>query len=487
MTEELRIKLDLNSKRFRKGLKNAQKGVARLNGAMKMIGIGATVGGIMKLGSSLMTLADDLGTNAAKLGVTTDYLQELGYAAEQSGISSDTATMGFQRFARRLAQAQAGGGELNETLHEMGIAVHNADGSTRSATEVFRDFADGIAATDDPQQRLLRGFKAFDSEGVALVAMLEKGSAGFDQLAREAHEAGVVLEEDAIKEIDQADKFLKRFGQRATVVFAKFLRSAVRAFKVGQKFAENFFTDLFVNLDSLGSAFGKLIRLDFDGFAKDLGDAMSNSRSMGEMFEDAVKHVDKQFEIERKISEEKSRQKASMQQITEQSKKQQEAAAKMQAAEQKRADAMQKLRNQKRDRSLMTLEELAAKDGKLEKTDPVVAALRKQLAFSQQGLDSKGKTLTLTKEQERNLLLAEKANLYEQLGKSLANQMQFGRSQRAFAMADQIRKMTPYLKSGERNPLKVAEDQLRTANDQLEVAKRQLETTRANFPLKMAP
>ena len=477
MTSTLRVVLGLQAKGFNKSLSAARRRLTTFNKALGLIGLGASVGGLMRVSKSALTLADDLGTAAAKLGVTTDFLQELQFAAEQSGVGADTATMAFQRFSRRLAQAQQGGGELHSTLQDMGIAMFNADGTTRQATDVLNDFADGLKATDDPSQRLLRAFKAFDSEGVSMLAVLSKGSEAFNELRRNAHEAGVVLEEEHIANLDKADKSLKRFGQQAKIGFAKFVSGAIRAFKIGQKFFEYLFDQGFRRLPILKDMLANLLRLDFEGFNQERDKLKSVTKSIGEIYSDAAKTVDSQLSIEEKLTKETEKRRAIIEQTTKQ-------IAEQKKLQNKIAEQQGKLNTAKRDRSLLTLDELAAQEGALEKTNPHLQRLRKQLEFAEKGLSPTGGRF-INKEFERSKLLGEKASVAERLGEALARQGLTQRSQRAFALADQLRKMTPHLKSAERDPFKVMTDQLQAAKDSLEELKKQSAVFGDNFPLRM--
>ena len=120
----------------------------------------------------------------------------------------------------------------------------------------------------------------------------------------------------------------------------------------------------------------------------------------------------------------------------------------------------------------------------LEKTNPHLQRLRKQLEFAEKGLSPTGGRF-INKEFERSKLLGEKASVAERLGEALARQGLTQRSQRAFALADQLRKMTPHLKSAERDPFKVMTDQLQAAKDSLEELKKQSAVFGDNFPLRM--
>ncbi|KKN09959.1 hypothetical protein LCGC14_1041360, partial [marine sediment metagenome] len=159
-------------------------------------GLGAAVKGAVKF-------ADEIGKTAGKLGVTTDALQEFVFAAGQSGVNASTATMALQRFTRRAAEAAKDTGEAKEALKSMNIQLTDNRGNLRDSQDLLADVAEAMKNTESAGERLRLGFKLFDSEGVALVNMLISGREAFNALRREAHELGVVFDEDLIKRAEK--------------------------------------------------------------------------------------------------------------------------------------------------------------------------------------------------------------------------------------------------------------------------------------------
>ena len=67
---------------------------------------------------------------ADKLGVGVEELQRMRYAADLSGISTQTFDMALQRFTRRAAEAAAGTGEAKDALAALGIQLIDANGNS---------------------------------------------------------------------------------------------------------------------------------------------------------------------------------------------------------------------------------------------------------------------------------------------------------------------------------------------------------------------
>ncbi len=207
---------------IKKSIKKVNAGFGKITKTVKKMALPvvALAGAFVLLTKRSLKAADAIAKTADKLGVSTDALQELRYAAELSGVKITALDMGLQRFTRRLAEARQGMGELKGVIEQYDISITNADGSSRSMQDVLGSLADVIANTTDKQERLRIAFKAFDSEGVALVNLLNKGAIGLEEFRQEAHRLGIVIEEDLLRQAEKANdaitKMSKIFGTTLT-------------------------------------------------------------------------------------------------------------------------------------------------------------------------------------------------------------------------------------------------------------------------------
>lgn len=163
---------------------------------------------LARASQATLQYAQDLESASDRIGFGIEQLQEYRFAAEQNGIATRSLDMGLQRFSRRVAEANQGTGELLGTLEQYDIQLRNADGSMRDINDIFRDYADAIAGADNQSEALRLAFKAFDSEGAALVEFLRGGSQALDDFGTQAREAGVVLEEDLIRQGAEAKRVI---------------------------------------------------------------------------------------------------------------------------------------------------------------------------------------------------------------------------------------------------------------------------------------
>ena len=226
------IALGLQPSEYTKGLKKAQaktKNFSRASGrsfksldkqfgmmtkSMVRFGLAAAgvagVGGLLRLGKASISAADELGKAAEKIGLTTDALQELRFAAElSSGMLANQTDMALQRFSRRVGEAANDTGELKGTLDRLGISVRDGNGNVRDLNDILDDFADAIRDADSDTERLAIAFKGFDSEGAKLVTTLNKGSGELRRLRKEARDLGAVLDAESIEKASKADRQFK--------------------------------------------------------------------------------------------------------------------------------------------------------------------------------------------------------------------------------------------------------------------------------------
>lgn len=202
---------------------------------------------------SSISSIDALAKTADKLGLTTDALAGLRFAAEQTGIAQTTLDMALQRSTRRIAEAAQGTGEAIKALDTLGLSA--VDLAKKSPDQQMRDIADAMGQVEGEGAKLALAFKLFDSEGAALVNTLAGGSEALDEFQSQAETLGLAISRvDAAKveaandAINRMNSGLKGAAQSVTVTLApviaaladKFVESAIAAGGFG-KVAEGAF------------------------------------------------------------------------------------------------------------------------------------------------------------------------------------------------------------------------------------------------------
>lgn len=140
---------------------------------------------------------DNVAKTADKLGMSTDALQKLRYAAERTGVSTQTLDMSMQRMSRRIAEAANGTGEAVSALQELGLSAVELNNA--KPDKALGLIADRLEKVTNHKDKMRIAMKLFDSEGVALVNTLRGGSKALTQLGDEAVKANYVLDEKSLR------------------------------------------------------------------------------------------------------------------------------------------------------------------------------------------------------------------------------------------------------------------------------------------------
>jgi len=208
-------KLNITIKAFdntKKAFRTATAGLKKVGGAVAstktaIVGlVGAA--GFGALISSSLRAGDSLAKTASKIGVTTEALSGLRYAAELTGVSSETMDMALQRFTRRASEAALGTGEAVNALKEL-----NLDAESLVKLPLDKQMglvADAMAGVGTQSDRVRLAMKLFDSEGVALVNTLAGGSVALETMAEEADDLGISLSGVDAKAIEDANDAFTR-------------------------------------------------------------------------------------------------------------------------------------------------------------------------------------------------------------------------------------------------------------------------------------
>ena len=185
---------------------------------------GKVVQGINALVQETAALGDGIDKVSSKLGINAQALQELRFAAEQTGVSTNTMDMALQRFTRRAAEAAKGTGEAKAALEEMNVRLKDSNGQLRPTEDLLGDVAEAMGRTKNDGDRLRLAFKLFDSEGAALVNTLKGGRGALEALRQTARDTGGVLDAELIAasaELTDTQNELKLTIQGVRNVIAK--------------------------------------------------------------------------------------------------------------------------------------------------------------------------------------------------------------------------------------------------------------------------
>ena len=191
---------------------------------------------LIKFGGDLLKTGDQLDKMNRRTGLTVERIQELDFAAQQSGTSLETVEKALLRSARVTSDAANGLATAERTLEALGLTVEEVEAT--HPDQLFNKFADAISGVEDPTKRAALAQELFGRSGAELLPLLEAGSGGLEKLAKEARDTGNIMSEDAARaaaefndELNILKQELKAGLTRAFTALSPHLKSVISFLK----------------------------------------------------------------------------------------------------------------------------------------------------------------------------------------------------------------------------------------------------------------
>jgi len=179
-----------------------------IGGSMKNMGqTMVKVGAIMAAAAAAITVAfgkmlkdwaaagDEVAKMAKRTGWGTEALSEMRYAAQISGTSIDSLEKAIKRMSSTIEDAKDGLETYTRSFEKLGLNVD--DIARMTPEEQFWAIANAIAELDDVTVQAALAQDFFGRAGTDMLPMLAAGAEGIAEMRKQAHELGVVFDEDA--------------------------------------------------------------------------------------------------------------------------------------------------------------------------------------------------------------------------------------------------------------------------------------------------
>lgn len=205
--------LSMDTNNFQKGAKEAEETTSKMKKAMSVLKVGAIGAGVAVAGAFAGGIfaggkaADDIdkmSKMSRQLGISTNALGVLKLASERGGASLDTVANAVVGLSRRSKQfVQTGKGPLKDVMNELGISQADLAPVLGDTTRLLGFFADRLNALPQGVTRTNAATRIFSkTAGVKMLSVLEGGSAGLAQTAKDAKLFGLTLSQSAGQNVE---------------------------------------------------------------------------------------------------------------------------------------------------------------------------------------------------------------------------------------------------------------------------------------------
>lgn len=160
---------------------------------------GLLVGGaLLGMSKKAADFGDALFDMSQKTGISATQLAAYKLVAEQSGTSLESLSKGVNQLSKNIVAAATGSKEQAKVFAAMGIAVKDASGKLRDASDIMPEIAERFSKMEDGSLKTAIAMKLFGKAGADIIPVLNEGRAGFDKAAESIRKYGGNIEQVAI-------------------------------------------------------------------------------------------------------------------------------------------------------------------------------------------------------------------------------------------------------------------------------------------------
>lgn len=227
---DLVVNLGLNAKPFTAGLNQANGGMTKfassattllnpITAAFTAIAASAAAAGLSMygIGQRIETLAG-IADKAKQTGLSGEFIQQLGFAAEQSGISVDSLLGGIDKMQISLGKAELHTEETAKAFDQIGLSA--ADLAAMAPEDQFLTIADAIAKLPTASEKAAATIAIFGKSASEMVPLLMEGEKGIRSLVAEAKNLKIGISDEDLKSIATADDAMQRMKSSLSTVIS---------------------------------------------------------------------------------------------------------------------------------------------------------------------------------------------------------------------------------------------------------------------------
>ena len=201
------------------GMKSSMNAMGSLDAQSLALagGFAAVAAAIVKAEKAMISMtkesaafADNIITLSMQTGQSTQQLQEFAYASELIDVSVDTLQGSLTKLTNNMQDTMNGTGNAKASFEALGVSVTNADGSMRSANDVFYETIDALGQVKNETERDAMSMDIFGRSAQDLNPLIIQGSKTMKEYADEAHNVGYVLDDEALSALGAVDDAYQR-------------------------------------------------------------------------------------------------------------------------------------------------------------------------------------------------------------------------------------------------------------------------------------
>lgn len=158
--------------------------------------------------------ADEIATMSVQTGVSTSTLQELTYAQELMDVSVETVTNSMAKNIKSMDNARKGSTDYVEAYKKLGVQITAGNGQLKDSEKIYWEVVDALGKVTNETERDTIAMTLFGKKAQDLNTLIELGSEGFQEFAKEAHEVGYVMNDEMMNVLLETSDAMERMKNK---------------------------------------------------------------------------------------------------------------------------------------------------------------------------------------------------------------------------------------------------------------------------------
>ena len=177
--------------------------------------------------------ADEMLTTSEQTNISTQTLQEWGYAARFVDTEVETMTKGLAKVVKATGEAASAGSGYIQIADGMSVAIYDASGNLKSSEQIFYDSIDAIKTLGSETEKEIASQELFGKSYQDMMPLIKAGSQGLKDYAKEAKDAGVILDDGMIKKLGEFDDTMQKVDAQVDTIKRSFVSNFIPAIESG--------------------------------------------------------------------------------------------------------------------------------------------------------------------------------------------------------------------------------------------------------------
>jgi hypothetical protein len=220
---EIRNRATLDSAQFQAGLQGMQgqvQGLARSMRGIPGIGSALSVAGLAALAVDAMRSADEIDNLATQMGMGVETVQAYQVALKEAGVSMGALQAASDRLKQKQAEAIQGNERARQSFRALGIDM--GDLERADTTGLLELVGRGLHETGGDAEATSAQFELMGRNSERLKdVLIDLNKDGIQAQIQAFKELGIILDEFAIRQLNDAEQRLSRFQGRMGIGFKK--------------------------------------------------------------------------------------------------------------------------------------------------------------------------------------------------------------------------------------------------------------------------